>query len=270
MTDSPQGKRRLRVPRVADMVAHEIRNRIVAGTIEDGGALPSHQELGAEFGVSGPSIREALRILENEGLITVRRGRSGGAVVHRPSHNRAAFLLGMVLQAGHVTVLDLNMAMIEEYAVCGSLCAQLPDRHTVLLPRLRDLLAQSWEAIDDESVTFERLSREFHKALVAGCGNKTLTLVINSLQSLRWSQEGHWPRRLAEHMETLDPELRRAGMVAHGELIDVIADGDTVRAAEAFRRHMEDLSFTYPARQAPKIVATDLKWGYHQDDGDDG
>jgi GntR family transcriptional repressor for pyruvate dehydrogenase complex len=260
--------RRLRVPRVADIVAQEIRNRIVGGDIEDGSSLPSHQELGVEFGVSGPSIREALRILENEGLISVRRGRSGGAIVHRPSAHRAAFLLGLVLQTDQATVSDLNVAMIEEYAVCVSLCAQLEDRNAVLVPRLRSLLQQSWDAIDGDAVKFERLSREFHKTLISGCGNMTLALVVDSLQSLWWSQEGNWPRRVAENMESLDPKLRQAGLAAHEEIIEVIVAGDALRAADTFRRHMEEVSYMSLLRRSQKVMATDLKWGYSADEGE--
>jgi len=262
--------RRLRLPRVADMVAHEIRNQIVSGEIEDGAILPSHQELESEFGVSGPSIREALRILENEGLITVRRGRSGGAVVHRPSPDRAAFLLGLVLQSQEATVVDLSVAVVEEYAICGAFCARLPDRNTVLVPRLRDILDQEIEALDHEPEKCRQLGREFHRELVIGCGNKTLALVVDTLQTLRWSQETHWAHRMAEHHESLDLDRRRKGLDAHAQIIDVIEAGDPQRAAEVFRRHMEDISLAAAGARGPRIVATELQWGYRSSAEDDG
>ena len=68
--------------RIAESVAGELRARILASDGDYG--FPTQDQLVTEFGVSYPSIREALRILETEGLVTVRRGKVGGAEVHRP------------------------------------------------------------------------------------------------------------------------------------------------------------------------------------------
>src|SRR5580704_17074489 len=85
----------MRQPRLAEMVSGVLRQRILTGAMGGDAELPTVDRLADEFGVSPPSIREALRILENEGLVTVRRGRSGGAVVHRPKPEGAAYLLGL-------------------------------------------------------------------------------------------------------------------------------------------------------------------------------
>ena len=99
--------RRGRVPqyRIAETVAAELRPRILAGDGDD--RLPTQDQLVSEFGVSYPSIREAIRILETEGLVTVRRGNVGGAEVHRPDESSAAYHLGLALQARRVTLGDL-------------------------------------------------------------------------------------------------------------------------------------------------------------------
>ena len=69
---------KVRVPKVAELVADQIRRRIVRGHLEEGEALLPESELMAEFGVSRPTLREAFRILESESLITVTRGSRGG------------------------------------------------------------------------------------------------------------------------------------------------------------------------------------------------
>ena len=78
--------RRSRIPqhRIAETVAAELRSRILVGDGPHDYRLPTQEQLVKEFGVSYPSIREAIRILETEGLVTVRRGNVGGAEVHRP------------------------------------------------------------------------------------------------------------------------------------------------------------------------------------------
>src|SRR4051794_13103182 len=92
-------KQQLRQPRLAEMVAAVLRDRIVSGELEDGAMLPKQEDLLAEFRISPPPMREALRILETEGLITVRRGNTGGAIVHRPQPGKAAYMMGLVLQS---------------------------------------------------------------------------------------------------------------------------------------------------------------------------
>jgi DNA-binding FadR family transcriptional regulator len=87
----------LHQPRVAELVADALRQRILGGDLTDGQLLPNQENLLTEFSVSKPSLREALRILEAEGLITVRRGNVGGAVIHQPQARHAAYTLALVL-----------------------------------------------------------------------------------------------------------------------------------------------------------------------------
>jgi DNA-binding FadR family transcriptional regulator len=78
-------KDEIRVPKTAELVAAEIRNGILDGSLRPGNRLPSESTLMSSFGVSRPSLREALRLLEAEELVDIRRGVHGGAVVRRPS-----------------------------------------------------------------------------------------------------------------------------------------------------------------------------------------
>ena len=82
---------------MAELVADRLRSRILTGDLEDGDLLPKEEELREIYPVSKPSFREAMRILEAQGLITIRRGNVGGAVVHRPTANNVAYTLAMVL-----------------------------------------------------------------------------------------------------------------------------------------------------------------------------
>ena len=67
------------------IVAYRIRRRIVRGELVEGQQLPPEEELTAQFGVARTTLREALRVLESQGLITIRRGRGGGPTVTHPS-----------------------------------------------------------------------------------------------------------------------------------------------------------------------------------------
>src|SRR5258706_4139651 len=71
-----------RVPKTAELVARDLRSKIVRGELKDGDTLPSEGELVTRYSVSRPTLREALRILESEALLTVTRGSRGGPRVH--------------------------------------------------------------------------------------------------------------------------------------------------------------------------------------------
>src|SRR6476619_494453 len=90
-------RREIRPQRAAELVAADIRGRILSGELDEG--LPTEMVLLEQFSVSRPTLREALRILETEGLVRTRRGKQGGAVVSRPTVDTAAYHLGLVLQS---------------------------------------------------------------------------------------------------------------------------------------------------------------------------
>src|SRR5258708_25805226 len=125
----------LRQPRLAEIVADELRQRITSGAMRDGDLLPKLEDLLEEFKVSKPSLREALRILETEGLITVRRGNMGGAVIHAPGSRDAGYMIGLVPESRNVTVRDLADAILQFEPICAALCSERADRITQVVPQ---------------------------------------------------------------------------------------------------------------------------------------
>jgi GntR family transcriptional repressor for pyruvate dehydrogenase complex len=223
--------------RTAELVAAALRDRILAGGIGDGTTLPKQDELVAQFGVSYPSVREALRILETEGFITVRRGNRGGATVHAPDIGTAGYALGLALQAMQVKVPDLGAALVTLEPLCVAHCAQRSDRRRAVLPRLRELLAAS-ERCRDDGAAFTRASREFHDALVGFEPNATLRVVVKSLASLWSVQEEAWADAQLKRGAYPSPADRTAAQRAHERLVASIAQGDADDAAQIAREHL--------------------------------
>ncbi len=104
--DGPQRAQREKPQQIAD----EIRRLIIEGELVEGELLGHEPELIERFGVSRPSLREGLRILEAEGLITVVRGVHGGVRIHQPDHRQAARTAALVLQARNVSLADVSEA----------------------------------------------------------------------------------------------------------------------------------------------------------------
>ncbi len=87
-------------------IAADLRQLIARGELKAGDSLPVERELVDRLGASRGVVREALRILEREGLVEVRRGLGGGPRVRHPSISEAAQGMGVYLQLGDVPVLD--------------------------------------------------------------------------------------------------------------------------------------------------------------------
>jgi DNA-binding FadR family transcriptional regulator len=246
-------------PRVAEIVADILRARIVNGELGDGDMLPKQDDLLAEFQVSRPSIREAMRILETEGLITVRRGNVGGAQVHAPKPRSAAYMLGLVMQAQHVTLTDLAAALKILEPACAALFAEREDRHESAVPRLIELNEQA-EANIEDGPTFTRLARQWHDEMVKFCGNETMILLVGTLETVWSHHESVWADHIAAQGKYPDVKLRRLVLKAHVRITEAIDAGNAEVAHRNVRRHLDE-SQTYLLTDEPdkRINITGLR-----------
>jgi DNA-binding FadR family transcriptional regulator len=256
---SPDGRPQLRQPRLADMVASILRDRIVNGDIADGAMLPKQDELLQEFRVSRPSLREALRILETEGLLTVRRGNVGGAVVQVPHAESAAYMFGLVLQSRNVTLQDLADAIRHIEPAAAVLCAQREDRDSTVVSGLRAILSESTEAVDD-GVRFTELSRRFHEEFVSQCGNDTLILLVGSLERMWSAQEHQWAQRAQRAGAYPQHRAVRDVLAAHKRILSAIEQGNPDRVARIVREHLRESQRFALAEEGEQVVhATALR-----------
>jgi DNA-binding FadR family transcriptional regulator len=76
--------RPFRAPKTAELIAEMFRSQIRSGALHTGDRMPTEIDLMQRFDVSRPTLREALRMLEHDELIVVRRGARGGATVRAP------------------------------------------------------------------------------------------------------------------------------------------------------------------------------------------
>lgn len=226
-------RRRARPQRMGEIVAGELRDAILRGELT---VLPRLEDLTEQFRVGPPAVREAMRILETEGLITMRRGNVGGADVHLPTADRVAYMVSLVLQSKSTAVGDVGAALRQLEPLCAAMCAARDDREDTVLPILRDLVAEQEDAIGDGPRTREIIDR-FHGAIVTGCGNETLVLLVGALEQV-WV--GH-ASAVYDREEFDEPELSRwkASVRDHERLVAAIAKGDGARVADLARRHLE-------------------------------
>jgi GntR family transcriptional regulator, transcriptional repressor for pyruvate dehydrogenase complex len=228
---------RLSRRRTGEIVAEELRRQIVDGELADGELLPGQMHLVERFQVSLVSLREGLRILESEGLVSIRRGNRGGAVVHAPAETSAAYMLGLVLQSNSVRLDDLEAALRELEPSCAALAAARPDRAKTIVRELNKINDSTAGNLSD-GAQFMELGLEFHHAIVRGCGNLTMVTVMGSLEALQHNSEQEWLDYA--HAKSIYPSMpeRRATLNAHIKLTEAIERGDEQGARRVAARHL--------------------------------
>jgi GntR family transcriptional regulator, transcriptional repressor for pyruvate dehydrogenase complex len=219
-------RRSVRVPKTAELVAGHIRRQIVTRQLHDGAALPTETSLMEEFGISRPTLREAFRILESEGLITVRRGARGGARVQEPSAEVAAGYAGLVLQHRNTTIADVVAARV---IVEGPAARMLAERRSrvAIVKRLRDEADKYGEDAEKFHI--------FNQVMVELTENQTLILLVAILEGIT---------RAANVRYTTDEEnsarLMRRVSTTRRKIIDLIEAGDGDAAEELWRKYLTE------------------------------
>jgi DNA-binding FadR family transcriptional regulator len=212
------------------MVAAELRRRIATGELQPGDRLQPEDGLMKEFDLARTTLREALRVLESEGLITVLRGRHGGSVVTRPPIDRLARMLGVHLQMGRTTVGDLDHArqLIEPPLAAAMAASRTEDD----LDALEDAIAEAATAAKaGDNVAFAAAATAVHETVVRHGGNTTLALVAQMLREVVTEYY-----RFAAAKTT--PEVMDRAVRSYRRLRRYIEDGNAEGAAEHWRKQM--------------------------------
>src|SRR5439155_14584032 len=168
-------------PRAFHAIVEQIRGDIFAQRRRPGDRLPSEPLLAEHFGVSRTGVREALRVLELQGLVEVRHGYAGGAFVSEPDCAPIVGALEVSLRHSQVDVDELYQArLLFEPAVTRLAVGRDPE---ALATRLADNMARTRRALA-ERAPVSALNREFHLILAEHAGNRVLALIMQPLQAV--------------------------------------------------------------------------------------
>jgi GntR family transcriptional repressor for pyruvate dehydrogenase complex len=225
---------------VAEAVASQLRSRILDGDLVDGSELPPEAVLLEQFPVSRPSLREAFRILETEGLVTVRRGKRGGTLIKHPTPDTAAYHVGLLLHARKTSLEDLATARTLVEPLSAEQAARRRD-HKRIGRRLAALTAEADKQVEDE-LAFTRLSTEFHQELVLAAGNQTLEVLVGTIESIWDIQEMRWAASAVGEGQYPGVHLRRDVVRAHLRISAAIEAGDPDEATRLTRGHLKATS----------------------------
>jgi DNA-binding FadR family transcriptional regulator len=240
--------------KASHQVAGQLRRLILDGELADGDQLPTETRLTERFGVSRPTVREAFRILETEGLISVAHGSRMGARVNAPRVETSARYAGFALRAAGATLRDTYEAQLsfEPYAVRLLAERRTPQVMAELEARLREL--EDLRGPDSIHERHAALAR-YHLLLVTMTGNRTLTLMAQMLAKILETHQARCDPPLADFARGLsEAQFRDLGPKSIRKLLGIIQVGDADAAEAHWREHLRNATDYWLAGADPGAV----------------
>lgn len=223
--------RRIRTPRAFEEIADQIRKEVSDRRLRAGDRLPPERTLAVQFGVSRNTLREALRSLENAGLLRLQKGATGGAFVRESTGDaiitglRDMFHLGAI-QPEHLTEARV---LIESIAVRTACERATPED----IAALRANIAAAELAARDKIDFYEQagIHLEFHRILARATKNPVMVIVMEALVDVMQhfiraigQKRNPWVlpsrRRFMKHFEAGESDAAVAEMQQHLERLN--------------------------------------------------
>ena len=213
------------------VLADALKARIMTGALKPGEKLPVEPDLSAQYGVSRSTVREALRVLASQNLVTTTRGVSGGSFVAYPNPEQIAGYLAsslrLLAQADNLSVDQLAEARdLLEVPVVG-LAAQ--HRSDDQLTELRGTLFSVAEVTPDQAI---RLHRSFHDVLLRSTGSPLMEVLVRPVFEVLYDHVAGYPPA-ADFWSSLERD--------HDAIFRAVEERDPVTAQEATRVHLRTL-----------------------------
>lgn len=223
---------KLNVPCAYQVVFQAIEDNILNGRFKPGDKLPSESDLASQFGVNRSTVREGLRLLEQNGLVA----REAGKRLHvtLPRYQDLSSRMTRAMMMHQVTFQELwDVAMVlEPAAAAAAALASNPRAITMLEENLNET-----ERVLERGDSILALDLEFHKIIADFTDNRALVLAREPIGMLLFPAFG-----------TVLPKLPKAGdrlVEAHGIILKALRNQDADRAATWMRKHIADLKRGY-------------------------
>lgn len=223
-------------------VVEQIQEAIMEGTLKPGSQLPAERELKEQFGISRGTLREALRVLEQKGLIEIRTGVAGGSIIREVNSENLSENLGLLIRNRAVSLRDL--AEFRE-GMEGSVAALAAERATEQdRTMLAGLLSDAEQCLKEGRKgwdAFVRTDEQIHLALARMSGNQLFIAVLTSVYyNIHTYYENYLPWNKALLQENFN-DLRN--------IVAAVTERDAERAREIALGHVRRFNAYMEERQ---------------------
>lgn len=220
-----------RTVKLTEAVARRIVDDIVARDLPVGAGLATEAEMAVQYDVSRATVREALRILETNGLVRIRPGRYGGPQVGHADPLAFARSLTWFLQMRRTHFWELLEARVIMEPLMAALAARRRGADAPL--ELRTAVESHRDLAPDDNAGYLAATQDFHGLIAGISGNGVLDLFGRALKEL------YTARTIVEER----PAARREEvLIEHERVVDAILSGDAERAEAEMRTHMVALA----------------------------
>lgn len=215
------------VPKASDILAGRLRDLILSGSVAPGEPLPTERELVHDSGLSRSSVREALRVLEVEGLISTRPGRAGGSTVRLPGRSSIARTMQLFVRSHAIRVEALLECRIAIEPFLASLAAtNRTERDLEEMRRLHERFA----AAEDDVALYKRINLDWHLAIARASGNEVLIALMEAVAQPIFDA--------ASYQQVTTPVARAETVKAHGAILRAIERQDAKLAYSRMEKHL--------------------------------
>lgn len=218
---------RVDVPKASDVLAHDLRERILSGEIEEGWALPPERELVEQTQLSRATVREALRILEVQGLLRIKAGRAGGAFVRRPDPQSVADSVELLVRGRHIRLEALHETREAVEPSCAVLAAQ---RRTEEDLAILDAANEDIAASAGDMPAFLQANVRWHVGVANASHNELLAGFMQAISRAIYLA--------TEDEDFVDDTVRATALRAHRSITDAIRKQDPQAAQRRMMRHI--------------------------------
>ncbi|MGN7781797.1 FadR/GntR family transcriptional regulator [Mycolicibacterium sp. 22603] len=222
----------IRSPKTAELVAGTLRRMVVDGQLKEGDFLPNEAELMAHFGVSRPTLREAVRVLESERLVEVRRGSRTGARVRVPGPEIVARPVGLLLELSGATIADVMTARAGIEPMAVRLLTE--SGNTAAFDELDTMIAEHFPE-GRETGRMAEATGDFHQRMVELSGNATLTIMAGMLHEITVR---HTAFAMKENRPLSKSDYEML-MRSYKRLMTLMRSGDGGAAEAHWRKHLD-------------------------------
>ena len=217
--------------RVFEDVVDQIQEAIIRGHLKAGTRLPAERELKDMFEASRGTLREALRVLEQRGLISIKTGVKGGAVVNEPTTHQVSESLDLLLRLQRVSLRDLAEFREGVEGIVAGLAVERATPDDVLL--LENLLKEAKAQLDRGAAgwdSFIAVDNEIHTALAAMAHNPVYESILRTIYD-----------HIHRYFDRFLP--REAGLLEENyrdlcEIVDAVAGGRAATAHLLVQTHV--------------------------------
>jgi GntR family transcriptional repressor for pyruvate dehydrogenase complex len=237
----------LRPQKTAMLVAQRIVSDINRRGNTVGDRLPPERIMLEEYNIGRGTLRESLRFLELQGVISLKPGPGGGPVVQQPDGTSLATSLTLLLQFENAPFRTIAEARTGLEPMMSQLAAErMTDAQLAELKASVDVMA---DRLGDQP-TFLDQNKRFHDIIAHGSGNAMFGLLVDALLGI-----------LDGSAIGIDyPEPRREAVLkAHTRIYDAIASRDSGESAEAMRDHILEY-VRYAERKFPEVLDAPIVW----------